>query len=139
MNNQAESVSDDTSPKQPAGPDFYSNMRDIDQPASKIKEPPKPRKTNPVRIKQPPPVTGQIKDLYVDKKFAGKEKRITMLGPNVGGFANPKIKRKKTRKGSPTSKSPRKIAPVGIDSVGVSNRPPSEENRGRGTSVILQD
>ena len=64
MNNQAESASDDASPQQLSSPDFYSNVREEEQPAAKIKEPPKPKKPVPVRIKQPPPVTGQIKDLY---------------------------------------------------------------------------
>lgn len=39
------------------------------------------------------------------KKFVGKEKKITSIGPNVGGFTNPKLKKKKTMK---KSNSPRK-------------------------------
>lgn len=78
---------------------------------SAIKQPPKPKKPKPIKIKQPAPVTGEIKEVYVAEKFVGKEKKITSIGPNVGGFSNPKLKKKKTmRKSVSPRKSPRKQA-----------------------------
>ena len=150
MNNQAasESSEPDEVVQQPASPAFYPQAAQLEQP--KIKEPPKPKKAAPVRIKQPPPPTGQIKDLYVGKKFAGKEKKITSLGPNVGGFSNPKLKKKKTtrRSMSPSKspgRSPRRDGLIAnsrggaLSAVGIADRPPTAQETGARADVVMQD
>ena len=82
----------------------------------------------PIKIKQPVPVTGKVKEAYVAKKFMGKEKKITSIGPNVGGFSNPKLKKKKTtRKSKSPRKSPRRDGLIAGAKAG--NRPESSEGQ----------